>query len=152
MEPRPEAGRRRRRLGPRASDLLNLVLYLGAAGLLLNRVREAGTGMGARATAAALGLVALFGAWQMARRRFFPGWMPERWDATRLRRLRAVHATVLVAGSVVFFGYGIGYFLAPGHFSRTTSWLVVVGYFVVISVLSDFLKDREPGAAGRAEG
>jgi hypothetical protein len=26
------------------------------------------------------------------------------------------------------------------------SWLVVVGYFVVISMLSDFLKDREPEA------
>ncbi len=71
--------------------------------------------------------------------------MPERWSGARLRRLRAVHGTVLVGGSVVFFGYGIGYFLAPGRFSRTVSWLVVVGYFVVISVVSDFLKDREPG-------
>jgi ABC-type Na+ efflux pump permease subunit len=104
--------------------------------------------MGGRAAAAALGAVALFGAWQMARRRFLPGRMPERWceEEARLKWLRVVHGTVLIAGSVVFFGYGIGYFLAPGHFSRTTSWLVVVGYFVVISMMSDFLKDREPGA------
>jgi ABC-type Na+ efflux pump permease subunit len=107
--------------------------------------------MGGRVAAVALSAAALFGAWQVARRRFFPGRMPERWGEgePRLRWLRVVHGTVLIVGSLVFFGYGIGYFLAPAHFSSTTSWLVVVGYFVVISVMSDFLKDREPEGALR---
>jgi hypothetical protein len=147
-EPRPTTSRTRRRLKPRENDFVNLVLFLGAAVLLLSRVADARAGMAGRAAAAALGAGALFGAWQMARRRFFPGRMPERWGEgePRLKWLRVVHGTVLIVGSVVFFGYGIGYFLAPARFSRTTSWLVVVGYFVVISMMSDFLRDREPEA------
>jgi hypothetical protein len=144
MEPRPTVGRTRRRIGPRGSDLLNLILFLGVSALLLTWIADAEARMWARATAAGLCVVALFGAWQMVRRRFFPGRMPRRWDAARLRWLRAVHAVVLMGGTAVFLGYGIGYFLAPQHFSRTVSWLVVVGYFVVISMISDFLKDREP--------
>jgi hypothetical protein len=152
MEPRPTVGRTRRRIGPRGNDLLNLILFLGVSALLLMWIADAQAGVWARATAAGLCVVALFGAWQMVRRRFFPGLMPRRWDAARLRWLRAVHAVVLVGGTVVFLGYGIGYFLAPRHFSRTVSWLVVVGYFVVISMASDFLKDREPRVgAGRPE-
>ena len=151
MEPRPPARRARRRIGPRGSDLLNLGLYLAMSVVLLTWIADARAGVWARATAGVLCAVAVFGAWQMVRRRFFPGLMPERWVPARLRWLRAVHATVLVGGTVVFLGYGIGYFLAPGRFSRTVSWLVVVGYFVVISMLSDFLKDREPGAGRSAE-
>jgi hypothetical protein len=149
MEPRPPARKARRRIGQRGSDLLNLGLYLGVSVLLLTWIADAHAGVWARATAGVLCAVAVFGAWQMVRRRFFPGLMPERWVPERLRWLRAVHATVLVAGTVVFLGYGIGSFLAPGRFSRTVSWLVVVGYFVVISMLSDFLKDREQGAGTR---
>jgi hypothetical protein len=147
MEPRPPARKTRRRIGQRGSDLLNLGLYLAVSVVLLTWIADAQAEVWARTTAGVLCAVALFGAWQMVRRRFFPGLMPERWVPARLRWLRAVHATVLVGGTVVFLGYGIGYFLAPGRFSRTVSWLVVVGYFVVISMLSDFLKDREQGAA-----
>jgi hypothetical protein len=146
MEPRPAKGRTRRRIGQRTNDLLNLFLFLGVSALLLAWIADAQTGVGARATAAGLCAVALFGAWQMVRRRFFPALMPRRWDGARLRWLRTVHGVVLVAGTVLFLGFGIGSFLAPGRFSRTVSWLVVVGYFVVISMLSDFLKDREPEA------
>ena len=146
MEPGTPGRKPRRRIGPRGSDLLNLILFLGVSALLLTWVADAQAKVWTRATAAGLCLVALFGAWQMVRRRFFPGRMPRRWEAARLRGLRAVHGVVLVGGTVVFLGYGIGYFLAPKHFSRTVSWLVVVGYFVVISMVSDFLKDREPGA------
>jgi hypothetical protein len=153
MEPRPPARKIRRRIGQRGSDLLNLCLYLAVSVLLLTWIADAQAGVWARVTAAGLCAAALFGAWQMVRRRFFPGLMPQPWLPARLRWLRTVHATVLVGGTVVFLGYGIGYFLAPRRFSRTVSWLVVVGYFVVISMLSDFLKDREPGLAamGTAE-
>jgi hypothetical protein len=125
---------------------VNLFLFLGAAALLVGRATATRAGLGGRAAAGVLGAAALFGAWQMARRRLFPGRMPGRWGEgePRLKALRVVHATVLIVGSLVFFGYGIGYFLAPTHFSSSTSWLVVVGYFVVISVMSDFLRDREP--------
>jgi hypothetical protein len=152
MEPGTPGRKTRRRIGPRGSDLLNLILLLGVSGLLVTWIADARAGVGMRVTAAGLCVVALFGAWQMVRRRFFPGLMPRRWEAARLRGIRAVHAVVLIGGTVVFLGYGIGYFLAPKHFSRTVSWLVVVGYFVVISMVSDFLKDREPGVgAGRPE-
>jgi hypothetical protein len=151
MEPRPPARKTRRRIGQRGSDLLNLGLYLAVSVLLLTWIADARAGVWARTTAGVLCAVAVFGAWQMVRRRFFPGLMPERWVPARLRWLRVVHATVLVGGTVVFLGYGIGYFLAPGRFSRTVSWLVVVGYFVLISMLSDFLKDREPGTGAAAE-
>jgi hypothetical protein len=145
MEPRL-ARRRRWTMGQRGSDFLSLFLFLVGFLLVLGMVMDRQAGMWVRGIAAGLCGLALFGAWQMARRRFFPGQMPERWGAEepRLRRLRSVQGVVILGGSAVFLVYGIGYFLAPHHFSRAVDRLVLLGYFVVIAVLSDFLRDREP--------
>src|SRR5579859_6191827 len=131
----------------RKDDFIHLFLFVGGTVLLGGTVLDGQTPVGGRVAAAVLCLVGLLGIWQRVRRRFLPGWMPVRREhgGKDLKRLRGVHTVVMLGSSLGFAGYAVAYLLmAPKHPPRWLDRVVLVGYFLVLAAMADFLKDREP--------
>jgi hypothetical protein len=131
----------------RKDDFIHLFLFVGGTVLLGGTVLDGHTPVGGRVAAAVLCLGGLLGIWQRVRRRFLPGLMPARRErgGRSLRRLRRLHTAVILGSSLGFAGYAVGYLvMAPHHPPRWLDRVVLVGYFLVLAAMADFLKDREP--------